>query len=452
MPVADTPQEDNRRISGFSKLGKSQQKDWLIRTFLPHRQAEEFSRFDASNSDLQEVVDNFSENTVANFPLPFGVAPNFVINGRSYAVPMVIEESSVVAAASSAAKYWASRGGFTCNIVATEKLGQVHFRWSGKPGRRAELLPGLKMQLTRSTAGLTARMESRGGGVRGISWKHLPEVSSDCYQLLVSFGTGDSMGANFINTILETYAGQLQLWAAESPDLVDSERNVEVLMAILSNHTPNCLVTASVSCPIVRMNVAGSGVDAADFVRRFQLAVDIARHDTYRAVTHNKGIMNGIDAVVLATGNDFRATESAVHAFAAESGRYRSLSRCRVTDEVFHFELSVPLSLGTVGGLTRLHPLAELALDILGRPGAEELMGIAAATGLAQNFAALRSLVTTGIQRGHMKMHLKNILSSLGASGPERQQVATFFDGRTVSHHGVRELLNQMRLRKGSNL
>ena len=253
------------------------------------------------------------------------------------------------------------------------------------------------------------------------------------------------MGANFINTVLEAYAVELRRWSTDSPLLSAPERELEVLMAILSNHTPNCVVTAGVSCPLTEMNVPGSGVDAADFARRFQYAVEIAHHDPYRAVTHNKGIMNGIDAVVLATGNDFRAVEGAAHAFAAQDGRYRSLSRCRVIDDRFYFELTVPLALGTVGGLTRLHPLASLSLDLLGRPGAEELMRVAAATGLAQNFAALRSLVTTGIQRGHMKMHLQNILSSLRADGAERERTTAFFEGRTVSHHGVRRYLEGLR-------
>ncbi|MBB4079641.1 hydroxymethylglutaryl-CoA reductase [Lewinella aquimaris] len=437
--------QNNGRINGFSKLDKRQRREWLLEKFLPGRTHAEFRHFEAASEDLQQVFDNFSENTVASFPLPFGVAPNFLINGTAYAVPMVTEESSVVAAASSSAKYWLTRGGFRAEVVATEKLGQLHFRWAGHPDRRAALLPELEARLHGATAGITDRMEARGGGVRGITWKHLPNVDPQCYQLLVRFGTGDSMGANFINTVLEAYATELEVWSATSTALHEAERELEVIMAILSNHTPNCVVRAAVSCPIEAMNIPGSGVDAADFVRRFRLAVAIAHEDTHRAVTHNKGIMNGIDAVVLATGNDFRAVESAAHAFAAETGRYRSLSRCRIEDEVFHFELTVPLSLGTVGGLTRLHPLADLALDILGRPGAEELMCIAAATGLAQNFAALRSLVTTGIQQGHMKMHLQNILSSLQASPPERRQTAEFFRGRTVSHHGVRQYLDRLR-------
>jgi len=436
---------DPRQINGFSRLSKTARREWLTTHFLTDERVGEFSRFDTEDGALQEVLDNFSENTLANFPLPFGVAPNFVVNGETYAVPMVIEESSVVAAASAAAKYWKTRGGFRAEVAAAEKLGQLHFRWSGRPERRAALLNSLCTRVRAQTEQLTARMEARGGGVRNIVWKHLPEVSDDCYQLLVSFGTADSMGANFINTVLEAYGVALRQWAIDCPELTREERQLEVIMAILSNHTPNCVVRAWVSCPIAAMAIPVGGVDPFDFARRFKYAVDIARADTYRAVTHNKGIMNGVDAVVLATGNDFRAIEAAAHAFAARDGQYRGLSRCRIDNDVFHFELTLPLALGTVGGLTKLHPLANLALDVLGRPTAPELMGVMAAAGLAQNFAALRSLVTTGIQKGHMKMHLQNILSSFTATPDERRQTAAHFAGKTVSHHGVREYLERLR-------
>lgn len=434
-----------RQINGFSKLSKAAQRQWITDQFLRPETGERLTYFDAADPALQEVLDNFSENTLANYPMPFGVAPNFLIDGTTYAVPMVTEESSVVAAASAAAKYWLTRGGFHTEVIATEKLGQLHFRWSGAPERRAALLSGLCTRVRARTTTLTARMEARGGGVRNITWKHLPEVAPDYYQLLVSFGTADSMGANFINTILEAYGQELRHWATDCTALAPHERQLEVVMAILSNHTPNCLVRAWVSSPLTAMNVAGSGIDAADFARRFQLAVDIARHDTYRAVTHNKGIMNGVDAVVLATGNDFRAIEAAAHAFAAQDGQYRSLSRCAVSHDHFHFEVSLPLAVGTVGGLTKLHPLAHLSLELLGQPSAKTLMSVMAATGLAQNFAALRSLVTTGIQKGHMKMHLQNILSSLSATPAEREATEAHFNGATVSHHGVREFVESLR-------
>ncbi|MEM9835309.1 MAG: hydroxymethylglutaryl-CoA reductase [Bacteroidota bacterium] len=429
-------------ISGFSKLDKGQKRKWLIEQLGDATQDIDLSMFDVAPAQ-QTVLDGFSENTVANFPMPFGVAPNFLINDRYYTVPMVIEESSVVAAAASAAKYWSTRGGFKAEVIASEKLGQVHFRWSGRPERRASLLPALTERLLATTAHLTERMEKRGGGVLGITWKHMPEVANDYYQLLVRFGTADSMGANFINTVLEAYGQQLEAWAAESQQLDVTERSVEVIMAILSNYTPNCIVRAWVSCPIEKMNIPKSKVDAHDFCRRFALALKIAQEDPYRAVTHNKGIMNGVDAVVLATGNDFRAIEAGVNAFAAKDGQYRSLSQCEIVNDHFHFELSLPLAVGTVGGLTKLHPLAKFSLDLLGQPSAGELMQVMAVTGLAQNFAALRSLVTTGIQRGHMKMHLQNILQSFAATEVEKQRAVAYFANRTVSNHAVQSFLGR---------
>ncbi len=435
--------DEQQRINGFSKLDKAARRYWLTKTYLSPAASLILKQFDVEDATIQEVFDGFSENTIANYALPYGIAPNFVVNGRTYAVPMVTEESSVVAAASAAAKYWMTRGGFHAEVVAAEKLGQVHFRWSGAPERRAALLGDLSRRLAASSSHLTERMEARGGGIRGLCWKHLPEISPDCYQLLVSFGTADSMGANFINTVLEAYGHELRRWALDCPQLGEDERQLEVIMAILSNHTPNCVVRTWVTCPTAKMAIPGAGVDPHDFARRFAYAVRIAGRDPYRAVTHNKGIMNGVDAVVLATGNDFRAVEAAAHAFAAQDGRYRSLSRCLIENDHFTFELTLPLALGTVGGLTKLHPLAKLSLDTLGRPSAEELMGVVAAAGLAQNFAAVRSLVTTGIQAGHMKMHLQNILAGFNATEEERAATLAHFEKKTVSHASVREFLGR---------
>lgn len=437
--ITKTPHQ----IEGFSKLTKEEKRKWLQDNIPQHGDVLDLSLFDLAHAGWQEVLDNFSENTVANYPLPFGLAPNFLINKRFYTVPMVIEESSVVAAASSAAKYWSTRGGFNAEVIASEKIGQLHFRWGGHPERRAALLPALSQYLQAATAPITSRMESRGGGVLGFTWKHIPEVAPDYYQLLVRFGTADSMGANFINTILEAYGSALEEWAASSTKLLQNERQVEIIMAILSNYVPNCIVRAWVNTPIETMNIADSDVGAHDFCRRFAMAVRIAEQDPYRAVTHNKGIMNGVDAVVLATGNDFRAIEASVNAFAARDGQYRSLSRCDITDGQFHFELSLPLAVGTVGGLTSLHPLAKLSLQLLQCPSANELMQIMAATGLAQNFAALRSLITTGIQRGHMRMHLQNILQSFGASAEEKAAATSFFAKKTISHHAVKTFLGR---------
>jgi hydroxymethylglutaryl-CoA reductase len=215
-------------------------------------------------------------------------------------------------------------------------------------------------------------------------------------------------------------------------------------MSILSNYVPNCLVRAEVSCNIKDLN-ENDGVSPEEFATKFIQAVKIAEVEPYRAVTHNKGIMNGIDAVVLATGNDFRAVEAGVHAYASRNGRYSSLSHASVEHGVFKFWMEIPLALGTVGGLTSLHPLVKLALEMLGKPSAKELMQIVAVAGLAQNFAALRSLTTTGIQEGHMKMHLMNILNQMQANDTEKLKIVEYFKTNVVTHSAVVDALNELR-------
>lgn len=214
-------------------------------------------------------------------------------------------------------------------------------------------------------------------------------------------------------------------------------------MSILSNYVPQCIVRAEVSSPISEDK--SENTVSKNFAERIVQAVAIAKSEPYRAVTHNKGIMNGVDAVILATGNDFRAVEAGVHAYASRSGQYSSLTHAEISNGNFKFWLDIPLALGTVGGLTSLHPLVKLALEILQYPNAKDLMQLVAVAGLAQNFAALRSLVTTGIQKGHMKMHLMNLLNQLGASEDEKQQLISYFKERTVSNAAVKESLDLIR-------
>jgi hydroxymethylglutaryl-CoA reductase len=263
---------------------------------------------------------------------------------------------------------------------------------------------------------------------------------------MVRFETCDSMGANFINSVLEQFGRTLIGFVETHPAFSGHEANIAIIMAILSNFTPECLVHVEVNCPISALEGASDHIDAFSFAEKFRKAVRIAEIDPHRATTHNKGIFNGVDAVVLATGNDFRAVEACGHAFAARSGTYGSLSHCSTDAGIFRFWMELPLALGTVGGLTRLHPLAKFSLDLLGQPSAARLMEIIAATGLAQNFAALRSLVTTGIQKGHMKMHLMNILHHLGASEPEVDSALAYFKEKPVSFSGVREYLQSIRI------
>jgi hydroxymethylglutaryl-CoA reductase len=436
--------QNNKQISGFSKLNKTDKLRWLAEHFTlePTETERVLTGFWHADADLQRILDGFSENTLSNFPLPYGIAPNFTINGKTYAVPMVIEESSVVAAASSAAKYWQSRGGFHAEMISTVKLGQVHFLWNGDFQKLQSVFPALKQQLLEDAADLTCNMEKRGGGVLNIELLNFSNLEPDYYQLRVSFETCDSMGANFINSVLERFSSTLEVFVQTHPIFDETERDVDMVMAILSNYTPDCLVRAWVECSVEHLSDEG---DAAYFAEKFRRAVRIAHIDPYRATTHNKGIFNGIDAVVLATGNDFRAVEACGHTYAARDGQYRSLSFCTIENGIFKFWLDLPLALGTVGGLTKLHPLAKLSLEILGNPTAQELMQIVAVTGLAQNFAALRSLVTTGIQKGHMKMHLTNVLNHLGANYAEAQEAAYFFADKVVSFTAVREFLEEAR-------
>lgn len=441
----------NKEIQGFSKMTKVEKIQWIAKNFLyanPIEVAKEFAGFWHDNIEAQKLLDGFSENTIANFPIPFGIAPNFMINGEIYAVPMVIEESSVVAAASNAAKFWFSRGGFKAKVLSTTKVGQVHFSFN----RNKEVFYSLfnttiKEKLLASVKHLTANMEKRGGGVKDIELIDFSELEKDYYQLRCYFETADSMGANFINSCLEEFGKQLVEIVSNDGNFDSENENIEVIMCILSNYTPDCTVRVEVSCEVDDLGTFDNGKMKADeFASRFSQAIRIAEIDPYRATTHNKGIMNGIDAVVLATGNDFRAVESCVHTYASRSGQYRSLSDCKIENGVFTFGMTLPLAIGTVGGLTSLHPLAKRSLEVLGNPTAKRLMEIIAAVGLAQNFAAVRSLVTTGIQKGHMKMHLTNILASFGASDNEVQEAQKHFTDKTISVAAVRDFLEKIRV------
>ncbi|MFG1498975.1 hydroxymethylglutaryl-CoA reductase, degradative [Halobacteriovorax sp. XZX-3] len=422
-------------IQGFSKLTKEQKVDFISKN-LETGSKEQILSFWHQDQKLQNTFDEFSENTISNFYLPYGVVPNFVLNQKVYNVPMVIEESSVVAALSKAAKFWSSRGGFKAEIIGSEKIGQVHFVYEGEKAQLKEFFENGKIDILNSLTPLTINMDKRGGGIRSIELVDLTDKEENYYQIKMAFETCDAMGANFINSVLEAVGKYLEEKLGE---------HVQVIMCILSNYTPNCKARAWVECPIEDLNEKSLGMDAKTFVQKFSRAVRIAHIDPHRATTHNKGIFNGIDGVVIATGNDFRAVEACGHTYAARDGQYRSLTNCKVEGDKFLFEIEIPLALGTVGGLTKLHPLAKMSLDILERPSANELMMITASVGLAQNFAALKSLVTSGIQKGHMKMHLMNILGQLEANNEEKEKIAEYFADKVVSFSAVREQLESLR-------
>ena len=438
--------DSSKQIKGFSKLSKLGKLKWMVENFFkdPELVTRELKSY-WLQEDQQKIFDGFSENTITNYVLPYCVAPNMLINDRFYCVPMVTEESSVVAAASASAKFWAERGGIKTSILGTKKVGQVHFKWFGASEKLFSVFAQLKMQLLADTEDLTNSMEQRGGGICEIQLLDFNKDEPNYYQLFVKFETCDSMGANFINSVLEQFGISLGNFLKIEPSLTGIEKDVDVIMCILSNYTPECLVKAEISCKIDDLADNSIGMDAGAFAERFYLAVRMANIDSYRAATHNKGIFNGIDAVVIATGNDFRAVEAGGHAFAAKDGIYKSLSNCSLENDEFKFWIEMPMAIGTVGGLTKLHPIAKRSLELLEHPSAEELMQIIVATGLMQNFSAVRSLVTTGIQKGHMKMHLMNILNHLGSSDSETEQSLQYFKDKSVSFTAVREFLAEVR-------
>ena len=433
-----------KSILGFSKLSKVEKINWLIANhFGNNKQAKTvLESYWNEDKKLQQLHDEFIENTISNFYMPFGVAPNFLINERLYALPMTIEESSVVASASNSAKFWLTRGGFKTTVLSTEKIGHVHFTFKGEKDTLKNCFETLKPQLLKSTASLTKNMEKRGGGILDLQLIDCTSKMPHYYQLEVTFETADAMGANFINSCLEQIAVTFETLSKDASNLKGFLP--EVVMSILSNYVPNCVVRAEVSCAVDDLTLEGH-FTGSEFAEKFIQAVRIAEVEPFRAVTHNKGIMNGVDALVIATGNDFRAVEAGVHAYAAKSGQYASLSHATLENNMFRFWVDLPLALGTVGGLTALHPMVKFALELLDKPSAKDLMQIVAVAGLAQNFAALRSLTTTGIQKGHMKMHLLNILNQLQANPAEKEQLITHFKTNSVSQSAVAEALKNLR-------
>ncbi|MBF0297261.1 MAG: hydroxymethylglutaryl-CoA reductase [Oligoflexia bacterium] len=436
-------------ISGFSKFSQEQKIEYIAKRLMANSRGNFLSEkeimtyiqsFFHPNQHIKSTFNNFSENTISSFHLPYGICPNFLLNGHLYTVPMVTEESSVVAAAAKSAKFWFKRGGFHSEVVSTTKIGQVHFLYEGGFDKISALVESNKKVFFEDILTLEKSMRSRGGGVKDFEVKI--GVVNNHYELRVFFETVNAMGANFINSILEQLA----------VSLAHAIPSVSIIMAILSNYTPDCLVRSFVECKVEDLwheDLKESNMSAKDFANKFKLAVDIAREDSYRAVTHNKGIFNGIDALVVASGNDYRATSAAGHAYAARDGKYRSLSFVEITEIDnslnFKFSLEMPLSLGTTGGLTALHPLAELSLMILNNPNTKDLMKIVAALGLAQNFQAVHALITTGIQRGHMKMHLSNMLMVLKVTENEKKCIEEYVEQKSLNFAEIKSYVEGLR-------
>ena len=437
--------QNNKIIKGFSKLSKEAKIEWITKEYLndDKEYVNLLKSYWHEDSKVQKIHDEFIENTITNFYIPFGIAPNFLINDKVYCVPMAIEESSVVAAASKNASFWMERGGFKSTVISTTKIGHVHFAWYGEYEVLKNFFNSIKQKFFDETKQITKNMNERGGGILEIELVNRADLEPNYYQLQAKFETCDAMGANFINSLLEKFSKILRR-EIHSSNLREEDKKIVIIMCILSNYTPECIVRCEVNCRVEELSNDPS-IKSEEFAKKFEQAIHVANIEPYRATTHNKGIFNGIDAVVIATGNDFRAVEACGHTYASKSGQYRSLSNVEIKDGKFRFWIDLPISVGTVGGLTTLHPMVRFSYKLLGNPNSKNLMEIIAAVGLAQNFGAIRSLVTTGIQKGHMKMHLLNILNQLGADKNEVEKTKDYFKDKVVEHSAVVNYFKELR-------
>jgi len=346
------------------------------------------------------------ENVVGTTEMPFGIATNFVINGRDYLIPMCLEEPSVVAAASNAAKMARPAGGFRASSDEPIMIGQVQLVGVDEPEKAAMKIASNRKEIEKLCNGKDAMLIKFGGGFRGLDAKAVQTMRGKMVLIYIYIDVRDAMGANAVNTMAEAVAEYAQ-------NLVGGK----VRLRIISNLATKRLARAEA---VWRKDVIGE-----DAVEGILDAYAFADADPYRCATHNKGIMNGIDAVVIATSNDFRAVEAGAHAYAARGGSYKPLTRYWKDEKGdLHGSIELPIAVGTIGGATRTHPIARIALKILGVKSAKELAEVIASVGLAQNFAALRALSTEGIQRGHMGLHARNIAIIGGATGGLIDKVA----------------------------
>jgi hydroxymethylglutaryl-CoA reductase len=383
-----------------------------------------------------ETADKFVENVLGTYGLPFGVALNVRVNGHDHVVPMVIEEPSVVAAASSAAKMVRAGGGFVAEADPPHMIAQVQLYDVPDPAAAVARIREHQADIVRLADQAIAGLVSRGGGARGVDVRVLAD---DMVVAHIVIDCKDAMGANLVNGVAEAVAGRIASLACGTDE--HGRARCKIGLRILSNLCDKRCVR--VSCRVPAEALGTDEMPGDDVIDGIVNASRFAELDPYRAATHNKGIMNGVDAVVIATGNDWRAVEAGAHAFAARSGRYQPLATWRRDGDALIGRLEMPMALGTVGGTLRVHPAARLSLRMLGVTDAQELAGIAAAVGLASNLAAVRALATDGIQRGHMGLHARAVALAAGATGEQVERIATLIvEARDITLEAARKALS----------
>ncbi len=375
-----------------------------------------------------DIANNLIENQISEFELPMGLARNFVVNGHTYQVPMVTEEPSVVAAASNGAKI---AGEFTAEVIQRLMRGQIVFYDIQAPEKVLQKLEEEEARIFQCAIEAYPSIVKRGGGLRQYGTRIFEEEKF----LSVDFkiDVKDAMGANITNSILEGLSQLFREWFPQE----------QILFSILSNYATESLVKVSCDIPVANLSKEGRGQEVAE---KIVAASRFSKLDTYRATTHNKGIMNGINAVVLATGNDTRAIAAGIHAYAAKDGSYQGLGTWQTHNDKLHGELIVPLPVATVGGGVKVLPKAQTALEILGVKEAKILAQIIASVGLAQNLAALRALVSEGIQQGHMSLQARSLALSVGAKGEEVSKITARLRQEKIMNQAVaKNILEELR-------
>lgn len=375
-----------------------------------------------------EVLDHLIENYMAPFELPLGIATNFIVNEQDIFIPMVTEEPSVIAAASHAAKLARYYGGFKAQVLQRSMTGEVILEHISDVNVAKQALLEQKDRLLQQLNELRPSMVKRGGGATEMEVITFDDLNTVTVYFFID--TKDAMGANMINSLMEQIAPTLE-----------TITQGQTLLAILSNYATETITTASCLIPYDAMGPQGKEV-----ATRIKQATDYAYHDVYRAVTHNKGIMNGIEAVTTATGNDTRALSACIHAYASRHGQYQPLTRYELKEEGLYGEITLLLPVGIVGGATKILPLAQFSLQLMDVKTAEQLMEIMASVGLAQNIAALKALVTEGIQKGHMNLQAKSLAMQVGAHGEEIEHVAQFLRSQsTMTEQAAKAYLASLR-------
>ena len=417
------------RLPGFAKLSPTERIEALLKEGL--LTWDEAQILKEQKGLPLSIADQLTENVLSTFDLPFSLAPYFLINGRDYVLPMVTEEPSVVAAASFAAKLIQRSGGFTTQVHQRQMIGEIALTDVEDRNTASKRILEDKETLLQLTNEAYPSIVKRGGGARDL-WV---ENKGDFLIVYLAVDPKEAMGANMLNTMLEALTDRIQELSGG-----------QALMAILSNLATRSLVSAR--CAIDFKALSRNPEEAIEIAHRMELASQLAQVDPYRAATHNKGIFNGIDALVLATGNDWRAIEAGAHAYAAQSGSYKGLSHwtSHPEEKKLYGEITLPMPVATKGGSIGLNPTVQVSHRLLGEPSAIELAGIIASLGLAQNFAALKALVTTGIQAGHMKLQARSLALLAGAKEEEVPRlVSQLLENKPFNLEKAQTLLQELR-------